>query len=74
MGITAEHKNTMDKLRRSGVGRDPGLLEQIQKTRDRINLAIAEIHRQRDELSRQLGQSEKKKTVSAAYAKNVINK
>lgn len=71
MGLAAEHKNAMDKLRQAGMSQDPGLLEQVKKTHDRINLAIAEIRRQRDELGRQLGMREKKKTVSAVYAKNM---
>ena len=62
---------TMDKIRQAGMSRDPELLDQVKKTRDQINLAIADIHRQRDELGRQLGMREKKKMALAAYAGNM---
>lgn len=68
--LAAEHKDTMDKLRQAGMSQDPGLLEQVEKTHNRINLAIVEIRRRRDELGLQLGMLEKKKTVSAVYARN----
>ena len=74
LALAGEHRNIMDKIRQSGISQDPELLEQITKTRDQINLAIAGIARQRDELGRQLGRNEKKKTVLAAYAGNMTTR
>ena len=71
LALAGEHRNIMDKIRQAGMGQDPELLEQVTKTRDQINLAMAAIRRRRDELGRQLGLNEKKKTVSAVYAKNM---
>jgi hypothetical protein len=70
MDLAGEHRDVMDKLDWAGISRDPDLLEMIQKTRDQVYLAIAEIGRQRDELGRQLGMRAKKKMVSSAYAGN----
>ena len=71
LALAGEHKNIMDKIKQVDMGQDPELLEQVTKTRDQINLAMAAIRRQRDEMGRQLGLNEKKKTVSAVYAKNM---
>lgn len=71
LALAGEHRNIMDKIRQAGISQDPELLDQVIKTRDQINLAMTAIKRQRDELGRQLGMNEKKKTVSAVYAKNM---
>jgi hypothetical protein len=74
LALVGEHRNIMDKIRQAGISQDPELLEQITKTREQINLAMTAIKRQRDELGRQLGVNEKKKTVSAVYAKNMTTR
>jgi hypothetical protein len=71
LALATEHRDTMNQLRQAGMSRDPELLDQVTKTRDQINSAMAAIKRQRDELGRQLGVNEKKKTVLAAYAGNM---
>jgi folate-binding Fe-S cluster repair protein YgfZ len=70
-GLAGEHSEVMDKLSRAGISQDPGLLEMAKKTHDQVNLVIAEIRRQRNELSRQLVMFGKKKRVSGAYARNM---
>jgi hypothetical protein len=71
LALAGEHRNIMDKIRQADISQDPELLEQVTTTRHQINLAIAGIARRRDELGHQLGRNEKKKTVSAVYAKNI---
>ena len=70
MGLAGEHREVMDKLDRAGLSRDTRLFELIEETCRQVDEVVAEIGKQRGELSRQLVLSAKKRMVSAAYAGN----
>ena len=67
IGLAEEHRNVMDLLKGAGLSRDAGLLDRVKEARDQVHEVVAKIHKQRDELSRQLVRFERKKKVSAAY-------
>ena len=70
IGLAEEHRDVMDSLKRAGLSPDAGLLDRVKETRDQVHEVVAKIHKQRDELGRQLVMFERKKRVSAAYAGN----
>lgn len=71
MGLAGEHREVMDKLNKADLSQDTRLFELVEETRQQVYEVVAEIGKQRDELSRQLVLSGKKKRVSAAYARNM---
>jgi hypothetical protein len=73
MGLAEEHRDVMDSLKGAGLSRDVGLLDRVKETRDQVHEVVAKIHKQRDELGRQLEMFERKKRVSAAYAGNRLS-
>jgi len=70
MQLAGEHRDVMDKLNQQGLSQDIELLDLIEKAREQVHEVAAEIGKHLDELSRQLVMFEKKKKVSAAYARN----
>jgi hypothetical protein len=67
-GLTEEHRQVMGSLKRAGLSRDPGLLDQVKETFNQLHKAIVEIDKRRDELCGQLVKFGRKKKVAAAYA------
>ena len=70
IGLSEEHREVMDSLKRGGLSQDAGLLDRVKQTRDQVHEVIAKIDKQRDELCRQLMKFERKKKVAAAYTGN----
>ena len=70
MQLAEEHRNIMNKLDQKGLSQDTELLDLVEEARKQVNEVAAEIGKHLDELSRQLVMFEKKKRVSAAYARN----
>ena len=60
-GLTKEHRDVMDSLKRAGLSQDAGLLDRVKETRDQVYELVAQIDKQRDELGRQLVMFERKK-------------
>jgi len=73
IGLAEEHRDVMDSLKGAGLSQDAGLLDRVKQTRDQVYEVVAKIHKQRDELGRQLVRFERKKRVSAAYAGNRLS-
>ena len=71
MQLAEEHRNIMNKLDQKGLSQDTELLDLVEEARKQVYEVAAEIGKHLDELSRQLVMFEKKKKVSAAYARNV---
>jgi hypothetical protein len=70
MELVGEHRDVMDKLKQMGLSRDTRIYKQVEETRKQVYEVIAEIGKKRDELVQQIIGFEKKKKVSAAYARN----
>ncbi|MBW1670922.1 MAG: hypothetical protein JRJ43_01520 [Deltaproteobacteria bacterium] len=71
MQLAEKHRNIMNKLDQKGLSQDTELLDLVEEARKQVHEVAAEIGKHLDELSRQLVMFEKKKRVSAAYARNV---
>jgi len=71
MQLAEKHRNIMNKLDQKGLSQDTELLDLVEEARKQVHEVATEIGKHLDELSRQLVMFEKKKRVSAAYARNV---
>jgi hypothetical protein len=73
IGLAEEHRDVMDSLKGAGLSQDAGLLDRVKEMRDQVYEVVAKIHKQRDEVGRQLVMFERKKRISAAYAGNGLS-